>query len=39
MFGLPLSTAMFLWILPGLLLIAQVAYCYWDDKKTNIEEK
>lgn len=35
MFGLPLDTAMFLWIIPVLLVIAQFVYCYWDDRKDN----
>lgn len=34
MFGLPFSTAAFLWIVPGLLVIAQFFYCYWDDQKS-----
>ena len=35
MFGLPLNTAMFLWVLPALLVVAQFIYCYWDDRREN----
>lgn len=39
MFGFPLSTATFLWILPALVLIGMVIYSVWDDKETNKENK
>lgn len=33
MFGLPLSTGMWLWGIPFLLLVLQFVYCIKEDKK------